>query len=560
MARKSKKVDFVNVKDQNRAIYTPLSEKSAAYQVALYARLSEETEANRERATIETQMELLRHFASEQDDMVVAKEYFDISYSGTNFERPGFEEMIQDMRMGKINCIIVKDLSRLGRNYVETGNYIERVFPFFDVRFIAVTDGYDSTKSGEELLMPIKNMINEMYVKDLVVKMKSAHRAIWKNGEFSTGKVPYGYKRIDRHLYVDENIRPTIIRLFNLFLAETSLKQITRIMTEEKCISPMSYKKMMLGKEIDEDRRFYWTSMTVRGILTNRVYTGDSVHNRVKWVNGKQVNNPESEWIIVENTHEAIISREIFEQVQKILQKNTKAFHSKHGKNGFDHQKYNLLGNRIICADCGKVLGFRTEGTTHRNKTFRCKSYLNTANRTCTMHKMDADTIYDAIFTTIHNHMKSCLDLEQVIKDLNTKSAQMKKYDIYGKEADKIRKELEKATSVKAGFFEDYKEGLLDEEQYTQMTERYADKISAYKVKLDELLAAQADYSKEFHIDENWKATVETYVSKRKLTREMVNAFVEKVVIFEDETYEIHLLYDDLLDRLTSIAKERKAA
>lgn len=167
MARKSKK-DYNNSGQQ--AVTPSAPARNIGYQVGLYARLSEETEANRQRATIETQMDLLRKFVAENDDMVVAKEYFDISYSGTNFDRPGFEEMIQDMRNGLINCIVVKDLSRLGRNYVETGDYIERVFPFFDVRFIAVTDGYDSNKSGEELLMPLKNIVNEMYVKDLSKK------------------------------------------------------------------------------------------------------------------------------------------------------------------------------------------------------------------------------------------------------------------------------------------------------------------------------------------------------------------------------------------------------
>ena len=191
MARKSKKIDFVNVNDLGGQAAAPVPVKAACYKAALYARLSEETEANRERATIETQMELLRKFVAENDDMVIVKEYTDISYSGTNFERLGFEEMIKDMRSGLFNCIVVKDLSRPGRNYVETGNYIERVFPFFDVRFIAVTDGYDSSRSGEELLMPLKNMVNEMYVKDLSAKMKSAYRAKWGSGEFCAGKVPY---------------------------------------------------------------------------------------------------------------------------------------------------------------------------------------------------------------------------------------------------------------------------------------------------------------------------------------------------------------------------------
>ena len=241
MARKSKKIDFVNVNDLGQQTVTASAPvKSACYKVGLYARLSEETEANRERATIETQMELLRKFVAENDDMVIFKEYADISYSGTNFERPGFEEMIKDMRSGLLNCIVVKDLSRLGRNYVETGNYIERVFPFFDVRFIAVTDGYDSNKSGEELLMPLKNMVNEMYVKDLSKKMKSAHRAYWNNGEYSSGAVPYGYVNKDRHLYPDDKVKETVQEIYSLFLQGNSLKEIARQLNSRKTINPRS--------------------------------------------------------------------------------------------------------------------------------------------------------------------------------------------------------------------------------------------------------------------------------------------------------------------------------
>lgn len=300
MARKSKKIDFVNVNDlgqQTMTVSAPV--KSACYKVGLYARLSEETEANRERATIETQMELLRKFVAENDDMVVFKEYADISYSGTNFERPGFEEMIKDMRSGLLNCIVVKDLSRLGRNYVETGNYIERVFPFFDVRFIAVTDGYDSNKSGEELLMPLKNMVNEMYVKDLSKKMKSAHRAYWKNGEYSSGKVPYGYVNIDRHLYPDDKVKENVLEIYRLFLEGNSLKEITRQLNSKKILNPKSYKLIQFGHDIPEGMNTEWNSVTVRAILTNHAYVGESVHNKMSRVNGKTVRVPKKTGLLL---------------------------------------------------------------------------------------------------------------------------------------------------------------------------------------------------------------------------------------------------------------------
>ncbi len=486
--------------------------------------------------------------------MVVEKEYYDISFSGQNFERPGFLEMIQDMRAGKINCIIVKDLSRLGRNYVETGDYIERVFPFFNVRFIAVTDGYDSTKSGEELLMPIKNMINEMYVKDLTKKMKSGHRAMWQKGQYSGRNIPYGFRRENKFLVPDERSAANVRKIYELFLAGNSRKEIARQMTEID-INPGAYKYVLYGKEIPDGFNTAWNTFAINSILSNRANVGTAVHNMYTDVNGKQVKQPESEWIITENNHEAIIDEDSFILAQKILAEYKRMFHEKHGAGSFDHKRFNLLESKIVCADCGRILGFRTEGTRHTNMTYRCKGYLNTYHRDCTMHKADAKLVFETVFSTIKLHMKTCLDLERVIGELNQKSERMKKYDFYGKEVDRVRRELEKTTSVKAGFFEDYKDGLIDDEQYTMMSERYASKIKELNIQLDEFLARQANFSKEYHIDEDWKVVVEQYINKRKLTKEMVEAFVKQVVVHEGGKLEIHLIYDDMLQDLREITE-----
>lgn len=562
MARKSKKVDYININDskqQNAAISS--APKQVIYKSGLYARLSEETQANRERATIETQMELLRKFVAENDDMVAEKEYFDISYSGTNFDRPGFEEMIQDMRNGVINCIVVKDLSRFGRNYVETGNYIERVFPFFDVRFIAITDGYDSNKSGEELLMPLKNMVNEMYVKDLRKKMKTAHRAIWQNGEYSSGAVPYGYVNVDRHLQPDDKVKWVVQEIFRLFLQGNSMKEIARQLSE-KVVNPSTYKKMCFGHEIPEGMNTKWGHVTVRLILSNYAYVGICIHNKKERVNGKLVDVPKERQVIIENAHEPLVSREDFERVQAMLSENAARFHSTHGKNGFNHARFNLMGKRIVCADCGKVMGFRTEGVKHDKKFYRCKTYLDTSksvHEKCTNHKISLEKVNQAVFDTIHKHMKIGIEAESIVKRMNARTENMKKYDVYAKEADRIRKELQKTTEVKAGIFEDYKDHLLDEEQYVQVTERYAAKIRELSARLDEVLKVQAEYSSQYHIDEDWKALVDKYINKRKLTKEMVEAFVEKVVVHENADIEIHLIYDDVLNDLLRLSAEREA-
>ena len=213
-------------------------------------------------------MELLRKFVAEREDMVIGKEYADISCTGTNFERPGFEAMVRDMRDGVIDCIVVKDLSRLGRDYVETGNYIERVFPFFGVRFIAVTDGYDSEKPGEELLMPLKNMINEMYVKDLSKKMKSAYRDMWQKGEYSSGSVQYGYVNEGRRLQPDDGAKETVQEIFRLFLQGSSLKEIARILSA-KTVNPKAYKTLRFGHEDPEGMKTQCNCVTVGASLTN---------------------------------------------------------------------------------------------------------------------------------------------------------------------------------------------------------------------------------------------------------------------------------------------------
>ena len=558
MARKSKKVDFVNVNDLPEAGAVPAPVRAACYKAGLYARLSEETEENRERATVETQMELLRKFAAEREDMVIAREYADISCTGTNFERPGVEEMMRDMRDGVIDCIVVKDLSRLGRDYVETGNYIERVFPFFGARFIAVTDGYDSEKAGGELMMPLKNMINEMYVKDLSRKMKTAHRAYWRKGEYSSGAVPYGYVNVDRHLYPDGKVKGTVQEIFRLFLEGCSLKEIARRISVET-VNPRAYKLVQAGRGIPEGMNTKWNCVTVRSILVNRAYAGDSVHNKRTRVNGKQVRVPKEEWIVAEDTHEALVSREDFDVVQERLADNVRSFHSTHGDNGFDHARFNLVGRKIRCADCGKIMGFRTEGTRHINKFYRCKTYLDTTKKGCTNHKVSLEAVNRAVYDAIHEHMRICVDTEDAVRRRNAGADSKRKYDVYGKEADRIRRELQRTAEVKAGIFEDYKDGLIDEEQYTEISGKYSVKVKTLSVRLEEMLAAQAEYSREYRVDGGWKAAVERFWNERELTSGMADAFVDKVLVHEDGSLEVYLKYDKELKDLLSHGTEREA-
>ena len=246
--------------------------KAVLFRAGLYARLSYESGVNRERGTIETQMELMKGFVESTEDIVVQETYSDASFTGTTFERPGFERMMGDIRDGKINCVIVKDLSRLGRNYVEAGNYIERVFPFLDVRFISVNDGFDSFQSGTDLSMPLKNIVNEYYAKDISRKVTSALNTARAEGKFVIKLAPYGYLKSPedkQSLVVDADTAGIVKRIFRLFLEGNGYGKIAGILNGEGIPCPEVYRKSKGLPVTGHKGCVEWTGIVVKRLLSN---------------------------------------------------------------------------------------------------------------------------------------------------------------------------------------------------------------------------------------------------------------------------------------------------
>ena len=296
MARKSRKnlpvsmsvsesslaVDTVTESADNLMLQTSVDLESIAtvYHAAIYARLSYETEANRERDTVETQIAYLKNYIDRQEDMELADVYADVSFSGTNFERPEFERMMQDIRSGKIDTVITKDLSRLGRNYIDSGTYIERIFPLFHVRYIAVNDDFDTNRAETDLTMPLKNIINEWYARDLSNKMHASYQTMWKNGAYIYGRPPYGYRKDNtvKKLVVDEQTAPVVKRIFEMYLDGMTYSEIARELQSEGIVSPPKYRYLEQGNLEKADKARDWYHLHVKTILTNRHYAGDSVH------------------------------------------------------------------------------------------------------------------------------------------------------------------------------------------------------------------------------------------------------------------------------------------
>ena len=555
MARKSRKNMMLQ---ENTAL--PDKEKKVLFKAGLYARLSHEKEENIERGTIETQMELMKNYVKDHEDIVIEEEYYDASFTGTNFERPDFKRMLEDAKTGRINCIIVKDLSRLGRNYVEMGNYIERVFPFLNVRFIAVTDDFDSFRPGTDLMMPLKNIVNEFYAKDISKKVSTAHRRKWTTDEYMCGFAPYGYlksKTEKNRIVVDEATAGNVRFIYKLFLDGKGYTPIAKYLNEQGIMSPLMYLKS-LGYQQNVRTNGVWTKTTVKSILTNQAYIGSAVHGKVvieKYNNIPLHATDPSEWVIVKNTYEPLVDKEPFEKAQERVKKISDAYFAKEFTKHPPNEK-NLLKGKIVCGDCGK--GMRLSPRTKKSYVYFCGTFSDGINPACSRHKIDQEEVNKAVFAQISNHMRCCIDALRVIRELNARSIGLKKYDVYEKAITRQRRELEKVNRKFSELYGDYSEHLINESEYLTLKQQYLLKSEALKKEIDNLLVSQNLYSKNYKIDEDWENLINKYLKCRKLNKELADAFVDKVQVFEDGRISVNLVYDDCLEELLQVKNKRE--
>ena len=472
---------------------------------------------------------------ADTEDISVAEVYKDSDYSGTNFDRPGFTQMMEDIKHGKINCVIVKDLSRLGRNYVETSNYIERVFPFFHVRFLAVTDDFDSFREGVDLTVPLKNIINEFYSKDLAKKSSSAKKALWREGKFTGAWEPYGYRKSEH---------------------------IAKKLNADGVLSPTLQREYYRSGEKPSPESKPWNNYEVKRVLQDVHCTGDSVYGKYQqsvFQGNKQRNRPESEWIYAENTHEGIIDKELFRQVQEKIREFTEEYKKRHQLNNGAIRSQNFYTGKIRCGGCGNrmILSREKSGTFY----YICGANANhkSGGNQCKGHRVKKEYVDEDVLRLIQSHMKNVLDTEKMIREMNSASRNQTQYLLLDKEVGKFRRELSRISKRKSDLYEDYSERLITEEEYMQFSRIYSNEIENIKSRLDAVLTAQVRYSQDYHIEEGWGKVIHTYMSKRKLTKEMVDAFVDSIIIHGKYDYEIKLVYDDQFAELQKIMKEKEA-
>ena len=372
------------------------------YNTALYLRLSRDDELQGESGSIQTQRMMLRQYA-EEHELTVVGEYIDDGWSGTNFDRPGFQRMIDDIEEGKINCVVTKDLSRLGRNYILTGQYTEIYFPSKGVRYIAVNDNVD-TLNGESELAPFLNILNEMHARQTSKKVKAAMRTRFANGAHYGAYAPLGYiKDPDKsgHLLVDPETKWIIEKIFDLAVHGHGATSITHILVDEKVPTPgwLNFQRYGTFANIyagaSEEKSYAWTVTQVKSILKEETYIGHSVHNKqsnISFKNKKKVRKPQEEWYRVENTHEAIISEDVFRQVQEQI-----AHRRRKQKDGTTQ----IFSGLVKCADCGWSMAY---GMNKQNKKpygyYHCSKNGQGLHQ-CSMHYIRYDVLYTYVLTRV---------------------------------------------------------------------------------------------------------------------------------------------------------------
>lgn len=515
--------------------------KQQYYKAALYCRLSVDDGNFGGSVSIETQKILLEQYCKDHK-ITDYKFYCDDGCSGTNFDRPSFKKMLSDIDEGKINLVIVKDLSRFGRNYVEAGMYVQR-FTDSNIRFIAADDNYDSLVNSDDLLFPIKNVVNEMYARDVSKKTKAAKKAKARDGQFIGSKVPFGYK-IDpndrHHLIVDEPAAQVVKRIFRLASEGVGYNKMAKIFREEKVLTPIAYFNLNNPDYFKSDywrKEFDWHVTSIRAILNNEVYLGKLVYGkqRNKSMKSKEkVRNPKEDWIVVENCHEPIITQELWDTVHKIL--NAKHRPAKAGE-------VQMFAGLLYCSDCGHCLTYsqkqRKDGSYHG--AYSCWMYKTHGKEYCASHYITFDTIYELVLIDIQRNLfqyRKNTDKFKSILSRKYQSDSQKQAEQITLEYEQKQKRCEELDKIISRLYEDNVLGRIGDERYESMSQSYELEQVEIKKALPILKSKIDELKRQSDCADNFINVIKKYTIIDKLDAAILNELIDKIVVHHKEQAE----------------------
>ncbi|MDO5785887.1 MAG: recombinase family protein [Eubacteriales bacterium] len=524
-----------------------------AFDTAVYIRLSREDGDKEESDSVGNQRKLLTQYVSNHGDLVLHDIYIDDGYSGTNFNRPSFQRMIADVEDGKVNCVVVKDLSRFGRDYIDTGRYLERIFPELEVRFISITDGIDSLKQSYDMLLPIKNIFNEQYARDISKKIQTAVKTKQRAGEFIGAFASYGYKKSPANknkLVIDAYAADVVRRIFSLYIQGYGKQRIAKLLNEEGILCPAEYKKVN-GENYHNSNRLestvYWSYTTINSILRREIYTGNMVqgtkHQRMR---SRQKAVAKEDWIIVENTHEAIIDKDTWEKAQLLLSKRT--------RNLDFHTNRNIFAGFLKCGDCGRAMAKHVWHLADGSKvdTLSCGTYKRHGTRFCTPHTISLKVLEEIVLSDLKVIVQNIRDLQELVRQHDLATSRAKQID--DTEPNKIASELERVKKRKQSVYEDYKDGLISKEEFLSYREEYLKKEVLYTKQMEAASKRLEDQTAEDDFQTPWMRRLLELRDVEKLDREIVVDMVSEILVYENRRIRIRYNFSDELQHLFSQA------
>ncbi len=500
------------------------------YNVAIYCRLSKDDLIhNIESSSISTQKSMITKFVNEHF-WFIYDYYIDDGWSGTNFDRPNFQRMMEDINLGNINMVVVKDLSRLGRNYILTGQYTDIIFPDKDVRFIAIDDGIDTLKNNNDIT-PFKNILNEMYSKDISKKVRSAVRIRKQNGEFLSNFAPYGYKRCPNRINVlipDENSATIVKEIFAMSASGMGSNTIAKRLNENKLLPPSEYRKALLGKSFNAEKS--WTANSVLAILKNRIYTGDMVQGIYECSQFHRTpakRKPKEEWIITPNTHEPLVERQIWENVQQGITRRYLASGS---------SVANLFLGLVKCGQCGSALTYAFK---KGREIYCCQYYKRWGVKACTGHYIRKAQLQQIVFDEIKTcALGASLKYKYFLSQLN------KHYHLHNNIPEKFTNDINtlqqrynKIDEIIKNLYEDKVNRVITAKRFSILLKEFENEQQFINAEINKIQKNISEIRNKVFNPQKWLKIIAKYKDIKdieELTREMLTELIEKIVVDEE--------------------------
>ena len=566
MARKSRKAQAQPVAE--------VKKETAALPTAIYARLSVENSGKDDDGnSLQNQIAVCEDYLDGCPYLRLAEVYSDNGRTGTVFDRPAWNRLMDDVRTGKIQCIVVRDLSRFGRDYVETGSYLEKIFPALGTRFISVKENFDNFTCGnamESLSVSLQNLVNAMYSRDISKKVSTALRAQMETGIFRNRNLPYGYLwNEDKTAYVvDEEAAAVVRQIFEWKRQEVSVYTIVERLKAGGIESPERHKRRAGTRNGGNIQGEGWCPSTIRGILQNRAYIGEMVCGKSETALYKGLKKHVTEtdkWIVVPDAHPPIVSVSDFEAVERQMRED-----SAHRETAMEWSAdiragmIDLFAGKIFCADCGKRMYYKRQRIQCKGVVFRgvydCSTHMRRGHGTCFKHAMRQDALNEKVFNAIRDQLQVALDYERLLLAMRGGSGEASVREKHKAAVASVKLRLNALKKKRAGLYESYVEGILNEEEYAFAKQTYEEQYEALNRLLDEAVERRERFLASISPDNKWLTMMRGAAGMTGLTQELVDAIIEKVLVYGGGRIEVVFNYNDVFYAMLECVEQIKEA